>query len=81
MARGRQPSPDQLVEERAITLQAATEELVSWDRREAELLAYLAQAPEVANNQTLSAIVRRLQRGDLLENADHAELYEAVHAG
>jgi len=81
MARGRQPSPAQLAEERQMTLHAATEELISWDQREAELLDYLGRAPEVANNPTLAAIVKRLQRGDLLENSDHAELYEAVRAG
>lgn len=81
MARGRQPSTEQLADERHVTLQAATEELLSWDARESELLAFLGRAPEVANNPTLAAIVRRLQKGDLLENADHAELYEAVRAG
>lgn len=74
-------NPVQIEEERQMTLQAATEELLTWDRREAELLDYLGRAPEVASNPTLSAIVRRLQRGDLLENSDHAELYEAVRAG
>lgn len=74
-------NPGQIEEERQMTLQAATEELLTWDQRETALLAFLEHAPEVASNPTLSAIVRRLQRGDLLENSDHAELYEAVRAG
>lgn len=78
MARGRQPNAAQLAEERHITLQSATAELLSWDTREAQLLNYLEAAPEVRANPTLAAIVRRLQRGNVIEDADHIELYQAV---
>lgn len=78
MARGVQPTPQQIAEERHITLRSATDELLSWDTREAQLLNYLEAAPEVAGNPTLAAIVRRLQRGNVIEDADHLELHAAV---
>ena len=42
MARGIQPTAQQLAEERSITLQAATAELKTWDRYEADLLTHLS---------------------------------------
>lgn len=80
MARGRQPNATQIAEERSITLRSATDELLSWDEREAVLLDYLESATEVQNNPTLAAIVRRLQRGNVIEDRDHIELHEAVRA-
>ncbi len=74
-SRGRQPSNDQLAEERRITELAATAELVTWDRYERELLTYLERQ---LTNPTLLAVVRRLQRGNAIEDADHVELYDAV---
>lgn len=74
-SRGRQPSNDQLAEERRITELAATAELVTWDRYERELLTYLERQ---ITNPTLLAVVRRLQRGNAIEDADHVELYDAV---
>ncbi len=76
MARGVQPTPQQLADERHITLHAATDELLRLDIPEAEQLDYLARA--VAGNPTLSAIVRRLQRSNRIEDADHLELHTAV---
>lgn len=75
MARGIQPSAAQLAEERRITELAATAELVTWDRYERELLTYLERQ---LTNPTLLAVVRRLQRGNAIEDADHVELYDAV---
>jgi hypothetical protein len=75
MARGIQPSAAQLAEERRITELAATAELVTWDRYERELLTYLERQ---ITNPTLLAVVRRLQRGNAIEDADHVELYDAV---
>lgn len=79
MARGIQPTAQQLAEERSITLQAATAELKTWDRYEADLLTHLSH--ELSDDPQLLAIAKRLQRGDALENSDHAELYDAVRAG
>lgn len=75
MARGIQPSAAQIAEERRITELAATAELVTWDRYERELLTYLERQ---VTNPTLLAVVRRLQRGNAIEDADHVELYDAV---
>ena len=75
MARGIQPSATQLAEERRITELAATAELVTWDRYERELLTYLERQ---VTNPTLLAVVRRPQRGNAIEDADHVELYDAV---
>jgi hypothetical protein len=66
-------------EERRMTLQAATEELMRLDISETRQLRALEVA--LQDNPTLLAIVKRLQRADAVENADHAELFEAVRAG
>lgn len=76
MARGIQPTPEQLAEERHVTLQSATAELLAWDAHETELLNYLESV--VGSHPTLGPIVRRLQRGNRLEDADHIELHAAV---
>lgn len=78
MARGIQPTAEQLAEERAMTLQAATGELVSWDRYERELLTHLERR---IVDQKLLAIVARLNRGNAVEDADHLELFDAVREG
>lgn len=76
MARGVQPSAQQLAEERQMTLQSATAELVTWDAYEAKLLAYLDST--IGPDATLGAILDRLQRGNRIEDADHLELHAAV---
>lgn len=78
MARGIQPTPQQLAEENGMTILATTGELVSWDRYERELLTHLER--RIADPKLL-AIVSRLNRGNAIEDADHIELYEAVRAG
>lgn len=81
MARGIQPSAEQLAEERSITLLSATDELVTWDRREAALTNRIHAAVARGEIQQALADIRLLQRGDVLENSDHVELFEAVRAG
>lgn len=76
MARGRQPSPQQLAEERQVTLLAATDARISWDEYERQLLTYLTA--NLADEPRLLAIANRLVRGNVLEDADHRELHEAV---
>ena len=76
---GRPMNPESIAEERQMTLQAATEELMRLDISETRLLAALEVS--LADNPQLLAIVRRLQRADVLENSDHEELYVAVRAG
>lgn len=76
MARGIQPSLQQLAEERRMTLQSATGELLAWDVHENQLLDYLGTA--VAHDPKLNAIVQRLKRGNRIEDSDHLELYDAV---
>lgn len=85
MARGIQPSPQQIIEERQVTLFAATDALVLWDRYEAELLTHLERQLAVEASQNASVriekalqIVRRLARGNAIEDSDHAELHDAV---
>lgn len=75
MARGIQPSVQQLEEERHVTLLAATDARLSWDEYERQLLVYLEHRLEDPN---VLAVARRLLRGDVLEDIDHRELHEAV---
>ena len=75
---GRPMNPESIEEERQMTLQAATEELMRLDISETRLLAALEVS--LADNPQLLAIVRRLQRADVLENSDHVELFDAVRA-
>lgn len=81
MARGRQPSTQQLAEERHVTLQATTSARVEWDEYERKLLLELERDIAVGANERALRIVRWLQRGNAIEDADHEELYEAVRAG
>lgn len=76
MTRGRKPTPEQLAEERQVTLLAATDARISWDEYERQLLTYLERS--LTENPKLLAIAHRLTRGNVLEDADHQELYEAV---
>lgn len=76
MSRGRQPTAQQLAEERQVTLLAATDARISWDEYERQLLVYLER--NVAGNPKLHALAKRLQRGNAIEDADHIELYETV---
>jgi hypothetical protein len=78
MSPGVKPSLAQLAEERAMTLKSATDELLAWDAYEQRLLDFLERG--VADNPTLAAIVRKLQRGNRIEDADHLELADALKA-
>ena len=77
-APGLKPTAIQILEERTITLYAATDELLSWDRYEVALLAHLEQRLEISDDRKALEIVRRLQRGNRIEDSDHLELHAAV---